>query len=327
MEKRSLVAALVLILAFICALALALSSFPPSISTQSIQTPTLTQVVPTATQTLLPTISPTRPPGDDYEPDDTPEQARLLNLPATQEHSFHRSGDIDIIKFLIKKGHSYKVSTDNLAWAVDTIVRLMEPTIASSCDPSNCISDDIASGNKASEISFQAATDTFALVAIENKGQYGSDKTYRIVVGEIPTPTSPPTPTLAFTPASTPTFSPRPTSTSTPTPYPTAQCGPNANITSPRERQTLDGDVQIEGTADISPEKFWYYKLEYKSMPDERWKLIAQTFERRRYSVLGTWGTGLVPNGGYLLRLRIVDITGNYPPEYECIIQVTVKNP
>ena len=66
---------------------------------------------PTATQTQ--TITPTRPPssgGDPFEPDDTCALARSIPTDGTsQEHTFHKAGDVDWAVFTATKGVKYRI--------------------------------------------------------------------------------------------------------------------------------------------------------------------------------------------------------------------------
>ncbi|MGA9350735.1 MAG: pentapeptide repeat-containing protein [Anaerolineae bacterium] len=179
--------------------------------------PTPTPIPPTATNT--PPVGPTPlEPGcrDKYEPDDIVGQQKLIALGETQTRSFCPENDFDLVEFPVKKDRWYHVYTHDLAMGVDTMISVgLVPKIARYCDPSNCANDDIAPGNLASAILFQADVDGTALVSIDNRYQHGPDKTYQITVMEIvPTPTT--TPSITLTPTPTPTRTPTPTITVTP---------------------------------------------------------------------------------------------------------------
>ena len=183
--------------------------------------PTPTPIPPTATNT--PTIGPTPlDPGckDQYEPDDFVGQQEPIALGETQSHNFCPEGDFDLVWFPVKKERWYHVYTHNLAMGVDTMISVgLVPTIARYCNPPNCANDDVAPGNLASDILFQADADGTALVSIDNRYQHGPDKTYQITVKEIvPTPTT--TPSITPTPTVTPTPTRTPTITTTPSPTP-----------------------------------------------------------------------------------------------------------
>lgn len=197
---------------------------PPTATATMSPPPTPTPIPPTATNT--PTAEPTPTEtgcGDQYEPDDIVGQQEAIALGETQTHSFCPEGDFDLVWFPVKKERWYHVYTHELAMGVDTMISVgLVPTIARYCNPPNCANDDIAPGNLASDIVFQADVDGTALVSIDNRYQHGPDKTYQITVEEIVhTPT--PTPSVTTTPSITPT----PTRTSTPTNTPTITTTPS----------------------------------------------------------------------------------------------------
>lgn len=89
--------------------------------------------------------------------------------------------------------------------------------------------------------------------------------------------------------------------------------GPEALITSPRDRAVVRGKVSIRGTA-THPE-FWKYEVAYgpEPNPGDQWILIGAVHETQVVdNVLETWDTTLVPDGNYSLRLRVVRRDGNY---------------
>lgn len=129
-----------------------------------------------------------------------------------------------------------------------------------------------------------------------------------------------PTPTrgVTLTPATTPT--PRPP------PGPPAVCpNPDARITSPTHNSLISGVVQVRGTARIP--NFQFYKVEFGAGAEPtHWSSISEVHrEPITNGVLEFWNTGLVPPGLYRLKLTIVDITGNYPPQNICEISVTIQ--
>ncbi len=100
-----------------------------------------------------------------------------------------------------------------------------------------------------------------------------------------------------------------------------------AVITSPRGPVVVRGSVLISGTA--SHPEFDYYKVEYgpgANPRDDEWVLIGSTHTAPVVDgLLETWHTtGLVPDGTYSLRLRVVRRDGNYD-EYMAR-QITVAN-
>ena len=173
---------------------------------QSVKTVATPVVLPTSTPPAQPTPIPTPPTPeptptpdlrDPYEVDDS--QPRDIFLGQAQLRNFYPPSDVDQVKFLAKTGRLYRVSTSNLAPGVDTLlaVRLGSTIYAN---------DDVSTGTLRSEILFRvdSSNDTVAVVEIRNRGSYGPEMTYRVIVEEvIPTPT--PTPTATSTRAATAT--------------------------------------------------------------------------------------------------------------------------
>ena len=171
--------------------------------------PPPTEPLPTATPNL----------GDEYELDDY--EPRSIYPFKPQTHSFYPLYDVDRLKFLAKAGRYYRVSTSKLTPGVDTFLLVKVGGVVYQ-------SDDRGLGDLGSEVVFQAPVerDTEALVDVTNRGQYGPEQRYQILVEEIaaPTPTIAPSPTLTPPPTEEPTATPTATSppTETPTPSPTA---------------------------------------------------------------------------------------------------------
>jgi hypothetical protein len=90
-----------------------------------------------------------------------------------------------------------------------------------------------------------------------------------------------------------------------------------ACIDSPLINAVVSGTVTIRGTADIAD--FSFYKLEWGEgdMP-ERWNVIDPVHtEPVSDGVLGILDTVALPPGRIMLRLTVVDKTGNYPKPHE----------
>lgn len=101
--------------------------------------------------------------------------------------------------------------------------------------------------------------------------------------------------------------------------------GPEAVITSPRDRAVVRDKVSIQGTA-THPE-FWKYEVAYglEPNPGDQWILIGAVHETQVVdNVLETWDTTLLPDGNYSLRLRVVRRDGNYQEYF--VREVAVAN-
>ena len=147
-----------------------------------------------------------------------------------------------------------------------------------------------------------------------------------------PTPLASPTPTLAptATPTPRPTQRPQPPATATPTPTPPPPPPPACpdsipKITYPSPNAALHGTVEIRGSA-AAPD-FQFYKVEYGVGEEPTaWHSISEVHRQPvTEGVLDVWNTDVLPEGGYRLKLTIVDITGNYPPHYICEIPVVIQ--
>ena len=178
-------------------------------------TPTAS-VTPTLTHTPTATPTPTPDPRDAYELDDVLPKPIALGQP--QLHNFYPAGDIDTASFLAKAGRYYRIYTTDLMPGVDTSLTL-------SAGGSSFTNDDARPGSLSSEIVFQnaAGQDNLAFIRVSNRGQYGPDQWYLLVVEEIV-----PTPTGTFVPSPTPTHTPTSTPTATPTHTPTPTNSPTA---------------------------------------------------------------------------------------------------
>ena len=153
-----------------------------------------------------------------------------------------------------------------------------------------------------------------------------------VVPSPTPVPTASPTRTPTQTPLPTasptriPTQTPLPTASPTRTPartaVPTPMCpNPSARITSPQSGATLQGTVQIQGSANM--DLFAYYKFEIWLDGAQVWGFMASFEKPVINGVLMNWDTTTVTPGDYRLRLVVVDQTGNYLEP--CGIQVTVE--
>jgi len=163
----------------------------PTFTPTATPTPTATF---TPTPTSTPTVTPTSTPLclDDFEPDDTWQQAKLIYLDGEpQQRNFHQPDDIDYVKFGVTAGTELTLYTDNLGSGVDTTLTLYDTDgvtqlAYNDIDPLN---------PPASRIDWTATTSgTYFLKAAHfNPEAGGCSMTYELAVERI-TPT--PTPTL-----------------------------------------------------------------------------------------------------------------------------------
>jgi len=133
-----------------------------------------------------------------------------------------------------------------------------------------------------------------------------------------------PTATPAGETAAEPTPTETPTEAPTPEPAPVvvaAACAdPGTQITSPGVNQVVSGAVQIVGTA-TNP-IFQSYKIE--AGQEGALNFMASGNSPVEGGGLGTVNTTNFPNGSLLIRLTVVDQTGNFPAP--CDVVVTVQN-
>lgn len=151
-----------------------------------------------------------------------------------------------------------------------------------------------------------------------------------LVLIDTPTPTLPPptaTPTVTPTPRPRPTRRPTPIiSEATPTPavLPPACPNPGAAIASPGVGQSITGVTPIIGTASIP--NFQFYKLEFRFVGGpEQWNWFAGSQTPVVGAALGAFDPAGKPAGDYIIRLVVVDNTGNYPEP--CQVQVNIPAP
>ena len=162
-------------------------------------TPTSTpSVTPTATMTVTPVFE------DPYEVDDFSPVPIVLGI--AQERAFNPLFDVDRVKFLVKAGRYYRVSTADLWPGVDTYLTV-------DVGGTRYTNDDREPGDFASELVIQGGqVDIEAFARVSNRGLYGPDRRYELLVEEfIPTPR--PTATVVPTPTETeiaPTGTPDP---------------------------------------------------------------------------------------------------------------------
>jgi hypothetical protein len=99
-----------------------------------------------------------------------------------------------------------------------------------------------------------------------------------------------------------------------------------ARITSPRDGAVIRGTVAVEGAA--THPQFNKYELHYAPEPNptDQWTPLSGS----PFAVpvvqgrLALWDTGLIPDGSYQLRLRVVRTDGNYDEYF--VHQIVVAN-
>ncbi|MBC7250317.1 MAG: hypothetical protein H5T62_08525 [Anaerolineae bacterium] len=136
--------------------------------------------------------------------------------------------------------------------------------------------------------------------------------TIEVLIARGALPTFTPTPVVTPTPTATPTpAQPTPTVVPTPTPLPTPNCPhPLAHLTAPLVGATVQGEVELYGTAAIA--NFDYYKIEFRSDEATEWAFIARYDQPVTDGLLAVWDTSNLPAGRYWVRLVVVDVIGNY---------------
>ncbi len=87
--------------------------------------------------------------------------------------------------------------------------------------------------------------------------------------------------------------------------------GGQALISLPEDSAVVRGTVPIVGIAVDS--NFWKYEVYYSPQGTDHWFMIGTVHESQvANGLLETWETSIVPDGTYTLRLRLVNLTGNY---------------
>jgi len=127
---------------------------------------------------------------DQYEPDDTMDQASTMSIGESQHHNFHKPGDVDWIKFYAQSGHAYIIETYNLGDNCNTVIYLYDSN-------GNEITYDDDSGTEdyASKIEWTCQHSGYYYVKVKHySNKYGEGTDYWIRVYE--KQTMPPFPSL-----------------------------------------------------------------------------------------------------------------------------------
>jgi hypothetical protein len=102
---------------------------------------------------------------------------------------------------------------------------------------------------------------------------------------------------------------------------------PDATITSPDSGESVRGEVELLGTADIPG--FAFFKLEYHDLKTgSDWLAISASNEPvcdncSEGEFLGIWDTSLVTPGQYAVQLVVTDTLSNAPLPCQILVQVT----
>ena len=93
-------------------------------------------------------------------------------------------------------------------------------------------------------------------------------------------------------------------------------------ITAPAATEVLSGYTTVMGS--VTLDDLWFYKVEWATAGSTEFSYFAGQGQAISNGALGTLDTRILANGDYLLRVTVVDDTGNYPPP--CDIPVTIQN-
>lgn len=140
-----------------------------------------------------------------------------------------------------------------------------------------------------------------------------------------------PTMDLLATPTITLEASPAEAEAAPPTPVPLSAANLEDNlciptqleITSPEAGETIQGVVEIYGSADIP--NFGFYKFEMADANTLAWLTIQAGDTPTRENLLGYWDTSRLATGDYWLRLIVTDNQGT--PSTPCAIRARVEAP
>jgi len=135
------------------------------------------------------------------------------------------------------------------------------------------------------------------------------------------------TPTVQSLTVPTNTLSPQMATRMAGTPLPTIPPGAvgcilgQIMITSPSPGQTISGQVDVIGTADIP--NLGFYKYEVALQGTELWSTILAGRKAKNDEKLGAWDVTNLAPGDYLLRLVVTDNQGQALPTCTIPVRVT----
>jgi hypothetical protein len=135
---------------------------------------------------------------------------------------------------------------------------------------------------------------------------------------------STPTPTATRGPLTRPTppWTPTPEQSPTPIVAPASCPDPMAKITYPGINQTVEGIVEIRGTANITAFQFYKVEFGFGDGAGEFHVIDDLKYYPVENGLLVLWNTGEL-SGPVTLRLTVVNIDGNYPTP--CEVPVVVR--
>ena len=100
-----------------------------------------------------------------------------------------------------------------------------------------------------------------------------------------------------------------------------------AQLTSPTEGQTLTGLVAVSGSADHPEFARWELAYGPDPNPNDAWQPFASGDQPILNGTIGTWNTGVIADGQYALRLRVIRKDSNYEEAFVRGLQVSNSAP
>ncbi len=100
-----------------------------------------------------------------------------------------------------------------------------------------------------------------------------------------------------------------------------------AQIASPAEGQTLTGLVAVSGSADHPEFARWELAYGPDPNPNDAWQPFATGDQPILNGTIGTWNTGVIADGRYALRLRVIRADSNYDEAFVRGLQVSNSAP
>jgi hypothetical protein len=100
-----------------------------------------------------------------------------------------------------------------------------------------------------------------------------------------------------------------------------------AQITSPTEGQALSGLVTISGSANHPEFARWELAYGPDPNPNDAWQPFAEGTQPVDNGTIGTWNTGVIADGPYALRLRVIRKDSNYSEGFVRGLKVSNSGP